>query len=290
MSETSGPTAETYGSGARAESVTHGYFLAISRAYGGALFFALPLLLTMEMWWLGFYMDWFRLGLLMVVLFVVLVSLAREFRWHGERSWGHAVRQATTAYAVALTLSGVILGLLGVLRPPLFDAEMIGKVGVQMVPAGIGAVVGAGQFAPEQPEPPEARRQRANYLTELYFMFAGALYLAISVAPTEEMILIAYKMSYWHAVGLALISLLVMHGLVYAIDFRRRHVVPASTPQWALFMRFSLVGYALSLLVCAYILWTFGRLDDTGLGPILVVLIVLAFPASLGAAAARLIL
>jgi putative integral membrane protein (TIGR02587 family) len=121
-------------------------------------------------------------------------------------------------------------------------------------------------------------------------MFAGALYLAISVAPTEEMILIAYKMTYWHAVGLALVSLLVMHVLVYAIDFRRRHVVPATTPQWELSLHFSLVGYAIALVVSTYILWTFGRLDHTGLGPLLVVLIVLAFPASLGAAAARLIL
>jgi putative integral membrane protein (TIGR02587 family) len=290
MSETNAASTETYGSGVRAASTTHGYLLALSRAYGGALFFALPLLLTMEMWWLGFYMDPLRLGLLMVVMFPVLTSLSYSFPWRRPRSWIDAPSQAATAYAVALTMSGMVLGLIGVLRPPLFDAEMVGKIGVQMVPAGIGAVAGAGQFAPEQPQASGERRERAGYPTELYFMFAGALYLAISVAPTEEMILIAFKMTYWHAVGLALASLLVMHVLVYAIDFRRRHVVPATTPQWKLFLHFSLVGYAIALLVSAYILWTFGRLDHTALGPILVALIVLAFPASLGAAAARLIL
>lgn len=176
------------------------------------------------------------------------------------------------------------------LQPPFFDGEMMGKIGVQMVPAGIGAVVGAGQFAPEDAAGTGERRTRAGYATNLYFMFAGALYLGITVAPTEEMILIAHKMTYAHAVGLALASILITHVLVYAIDFRRRHVVPATTPQWSLFLRFSLVGYAIALAVSAYVLWTFGRLDDTGLGPLLVVLIVLGFPASIGAAAARLIL
>jgi putative integral membrane protein (TIGR02587 family) len=141
---------------------------------------------------------------------------------HAASSW-----MCARACALGLTLAGAILGLIGVLRPPLFDGEMMGKIGVQMVPAGIGAVIGAGQFAPEAPQTQDERRAKASYLTELYFMAAGALYLAISVAPTEEMILIAYKRTYAHAVALAIISLLVMHALVYAIDFRRRHVVPA---------------------------------------------------------------
>ena len=37
-------------------------------------------------------------------------------------------------------------------------------------------------------------------------------------------------------------------------------------------------------------LWTFGRVDGLGLAPILTATIVLAFPAAIGAAAARLIL
>ena len=46
----------------------------------------------------------------------------------------------------------------------------------------------------------------------------------------------------------------------------------------------------MSLLISVYVLWTFGRLDDTGWAERVAGVLVLAFPASVGAAAARLIL
>src|SRR4051812_3546043 len=39
----------------------------LARGLGGAILFALPLLMTMEMWWLGFYLSAWRLLLLTVV-------------------------------------------------------------------------------------------------------------------------------------------------------------------------------------------------------------------------------
>ena len=57
-----------------------------------------------------------------------------------------------------------------------------------------------------------------------------------------------------------------------------------------MFLRFTVVGYAIVLLMSAYVLWTFGRLDDSSLGFQISATVVLALPASLGAAAARLVL
>jgi uncharacterized membrane protein len=56
------------------------------------------------------------------------------------------------------------------------------------------------------------------------------------------------------------------------------------------FVRLTLPGYAIVLVVCAYVLWTFGRLE--GLPPLaaLHLVLILGFPAALGAAAARLVL
>ena len=69
-----------------------------------------------------------------------------------------------------------------------------------------------------------------------------------------------------------------------------QHAAPEGMGFWTLFLRFSVVGYALVLLTSLYILWTFGRTDETAFGPILMATIVLALPGALGAAAARLIL
>jgi uncharacterized membrane protein len=43
-------------------------------------------------------------------------------------------------------------------------------------------------------------------------MLVGALFLALSVAPTEEMALIANKMGPAQAVALVFLSLVVMHA------------------------------------------------------------------------------
>jgi uncharacterized membrane protein len=55
-------------------------------------------------------------------------------------------------------------------------------------------------------------------------------------------------------------------------------------------MRFTIVGYALVLLLSLYILWTFGRLDGAAVSEAMMSILVLGFPAALGASAARLIL
>ena len=59
---------------------------------------------------------------------------------------------------------------------------------------------------------------------------------------------------------------------------------------WQVFVRFTLPGYVIAILISLYALWTFERLDDTSLTQILTASIILGFPASIGAAAARLIL
>lgn len=49
-----------------------------ARAAGCALVFSLPMLMTMELWWLGFYLDPLRLTLLVLTAVPVLVVLSRH--------------------------------------------------------------------------------------------------------------------------------------------------------------------------------------------------------------------
>lgn len=102
--------------------------------------------------------------------------------------------------------------------------------------------------------------------------------------------LISYLMTEWHAIAMVAASLIVMHGFVYSLGFAGTEALPEGTSGWQAFIRFTLVGYAIALLISLYALWTFGRTDGAGLEPVLMSAIVLAFPAAVGAAAARLIL
>src|SRR5690606_36438321 len=118
----------------------------------------------------------------------------------------------------------------------------------------------------------------------------GALFLSLNIAPTDEMIVIAYQMTAWHALGVVVLSIALMHGFVYAVSFLGGHELSPQTPWWHAFIRFTLPGYVVALLICLFTLWIFERLGDSSAFEMLFSVVVLGFPASLGAAAARLIL
>jgi putative integral membrane protein (TIGR02587 family) len=104
------------------------------------------------------------------------------------------------------------------------------------------------------------------------------------------MLVIALRIQPWQPVLLAVVSLAAMHAFVYSVAFRggpQRHRQIAA---WSLFLRYSVTGYALALLLSAAMLWWFGRFEGLALVAALRIVVVLGFPAAVGAAAARLIL
>jgi putative integral membrane protein (TIGR02587 family) len=167
--------------------------------------------------------------------------------------------------------------------------EIIGKISIQAVPGSIGAMFAQSELGGKDRKK-EQKRRHAGYGGEIFIMAAGALFLAFNVAPTEEMLLIAHQMSVWHSIALALVSLLVMHAFVYALEFHGTASIPPETRFWSVFLRYTIVGYAVALLMSLYILWTFGRTDGLAFTQTVSILVVLGFPSAVGVAAARLIL
>ena len=266
------------------------FLIATARAFGGAIIFALPLLMTMEMWWLGFYMDRLRLALFLVVLLPLLGGLSYYAGFEESFGWRDSVLDAFVAYAVAFVASAVVLLLIAVIGPGMSLDEIIGKVTLQAVPGSIGALLARSQLGGRGEESEEEQRRRDTYGGELFIAAVGALFMAFNVAPTEEMILIAFMMNEWHAVALVGASLFLMHAFVYAVQFHGQSAALHDGSPWGEFLRLTVVAYAISLLISAYILWTFGRTEGLALHEFLTEVIVLGFPSALGAAAARLIL
>jgi putative integral membrane protein (TIGR02587 family) len=265
------------------------FLRALARAFAGAIIFGLPLLMTMEMWALGFAMHPLRLALLLVVMFPLLVVLAYYAGFEASRQWRQLVLSACVAYAVAFVAASVGLALLGVLQPGMSLAEIVGKIALQAVPASIGAMLARSQLG-EREEQKEEERRRDTYFGELFLAGVGALFLAFNIAPTEEVVLIANMIAGWQALALIGISLIIMHAFVYAVEFRGRALVHPEISAWSEFVRLTVVAYALALLICLYVLWSFGRTDGLAAGELLIHAVVLGFPAAIGAAAARLIL
>ena len=263
--------------------------VGLGRGFGGALIFSLPMLMTMEMWWLGFYMDRFRLALLLVLNIPLLTLLSYHAGFEETFEWRDDLRDAAIAYGIGIVASAVVLSAFGIFTVDMPPDEIVGKIAIQSVPASIGAMLGRSQLGGGKAEPSQGPEAEA-YASELFLMGIGALFLGLNVAPTEEMILISYKMTAWHALAVIALSILLMHGFVYAVEFKGGTSLSPDVPWWSAFLRFTLVGYALAVLISLYVLWTFGRTEGVSAAQVLMSVTVLGFPAAIGAAAARLIL
>ena len=261
----------------------------LARAFGGAIIFALPMLMTAEMWALGFYIDRFRLALLLLLSLPLLMTLNYFIGFRETFRWRDDLADTGVAWAVGFASSAALLLLFSVLEVGMNLSEMVGKVALQAVPASIGAALAVSQLGVREEEETASRRE-TSYLGELVTMVTGALFLALNIAPTEEVVRIVYQFTPWHALVLILTSLLIMHAFVYGVGFKGQEPVPQGAPLWSVFLRFTAVGYALALLISFYALWTFGRVDAMALDQALMATLVLGFPAAVGAAAARLIL
>ena len=259
------------------------YGRGLARAAAGALIFSFPLLMTMEMWEFGFYMDRLRLGLFLLSITGVVFGLSHFAGFRPTNNFADDALDALAALLVGFVVSAGLLSVLGLLTLNMAPREAIGMVAVQAAPASIGAVLANKQL--QATKVGRSKEDRTGYLGQIFLMASGALFFAFNVAPTEEMILISFKMTAWHALLLIALSLITLHALVYSVGFawQKSHEGHARA-----FVHYTLAGYGVALIVSLYILWTFGRLDG-GLSDTVRAAVVLGFPAALGAAAARLV-
>jgi putative integral membrane protein (TIGR02587 family) len=266
------------------------YAMGLARAFAGAILFGLPLLMTMEMWFLGISVHPGRLLTFLCVNFVILVGLSRFGGFERTDTLAEDVMDALAACGVGILGSAAVLWLLAIVDGSMPIDEIAGKIAIQSVPASFGAMIarkqlGSGETAADE----EAAIRGAGYGGQLFLMAAGALFLAFNVAPTEEMILIAYMMSTWHLLALVAISVLLLHLFVYRIGLAGQKAMPEGVGGPRTFLIYSIPGYGIALAVGLFVLWTFGRTDGTAVDQIAATMAVIAFPGALGAAIARLV-
>lgn len=265
-----------------------GYGRALSRALGGALLFSFPLLMTMEMWSLGATVERWRLLAFLLLTMPMLVGLSYYAGFEPTFRLKDEVLDALAAFGVGFVLAAVLLTVFGVLRPDEMRSQgALGKIALCAAPAAIGALLAGKQLGERAPGSRE--KARGGPLSELFLMTVGAAFLAFNVAPTEEMVLIAYQMGPFATLMLMALSLLLLHVFVYELGFpgetRRREAGDFRRT----FVGFTAPGYGVALLMSLYLLWTFGRTDGVSAHEIATMTVVLGFPAAIGAATARLV-
>lgn len=265
------------------------FSIGLARAFAGAIIFSFPMLMTMEMWSLGISIGQFRLALFMILAIPLLVGLSYFIGFEDTSSLKDDIIDAFVAYAVGFITSVGFLFLFGVLNFENSLTDIIGKVSIQAVIAAIGAMLAASELGIRKEDKGEQKRRNESYVGELFLMIVGAIFLAMNPAPTEEIVLISYKMSTAHILLLVLINICLMHAFVYSVGFRGQESREDQSFV-SIFCRYTITGYALVLLVGLYLVWTFGHTDGLSLANTVKAVVVLSFPGALGAAASRLIL
>ncbi len=287
------------GAGTLSGGANTSFAIGLARAAAGALLFSLPMMLTMEMWALGPTSSPERLAILVLMTLPMLCGLAKLSGFEKPVGWIGAVVDALVAYAVGWTTSFLILSVFAILNAATMSlSEVMGVVSIQAVPASIGAVLAASQFGDNEDTEHDQMddddcgtvRPTLGYFRELFVMATGALFLVLNIAPTEEVMFVAFKMTAWHACILIVLSLTIMHSFVFVVKFRGQEVIPDEQSEWSVFFRFTIPGYAVAMFVSLFCLWSFGSTTDTSPDEVALLVTVLGLPAAVGASSARLIL
>ena len=257
----------------------------------GALLVSVPLLATMEMWWMGFVIPPLRLLVFLAANFALLVVLEYFSGFQkGHVRLREEIQDAVDAYGIGLLVATVVLFLFGVIGPGMSFREIAGKVIVEAIPLSIGASIAVSVLG-ESNAQGERRKRRAGFWGSQLIGVAGAAYFGFNVAPTEEPVIIGLGLFWWQAVLLVIFGLVLTHSIVFSVGFAGSYDLPGGRTWSGSLVRTGVVSYCLALLVTAFMLWLFGRIDlQTGITPALQIIVTLGFINALGSAAAKLLI
>jgi putative integral membrane protein (TIGR02587 family) len=269
----------------------------ILRAVSGGFIFATPLLYTMEMWWIGTTAELWKLMLFLGVAALITFALARS-RSGGfkvETSRFASLEQAVDGVAVGLIGAVIVLAVLNRIELGNPLGSVLGKVIVQAVPLCIGAAVANAIFGPHgersragEESEGEGQSAREAFVADFGATIIGAIFIAFSIAPTDEVPTLAAELDYAHALALIVLSLLLTYCIVFASGFgsgQHEQQGPFQSP-----LTETVLAYLLSLLVALVSLALFDRIEwGDPLGEMVTMVLVLGLPAAVGGAAGRLV-
>jgi putative integral membrane protein (TIGR02587 family) len=275
---------------------------AILQGASGGFLFGIPLLYTVEVWSIGSATEpWWLLTVLAVNLFVVwLLTQVEGFRKSLTLNPVEALLESFEAIGIGVVCAAIALTLLQriTLATPL--SEVLGKLVFEGVPFSLGVALARSTLSnnalrirrrvmlPRSSSSPTLANLR-DALVDFDATLIGAVLIAFSIAPTEEVPLIAASLpSLW--------LLLVMGaslGLSYTIVFASGFADRAERQQRGLLLSSgteTLVAYLIALLASVTMLVLFRQLHPGDpWQEWLRDALVLGLPASVGGAAGRIL-
>lgn len=267
------------------------------RGFSGGMLFGVPLLYTMEVWWVGGHTTPMQMFVVLLLTFgvVLLLNVTGGFRGRDEHGAPAVVQDSMEALAIGLVSSAVVLTTLREIGPGVPAQVALGKIVYEAMPFAIGVSLArhflkGGRVDPDGEQGSSGSAPTVNAtVADLGAAAVGAMFVALNIAPTEEVPMLTAAMRPLGVMAVVALSLGVTYLIVFSAGFgdveARRQQQGVLQHPWTE----TLASYLVALVVAGVLLTVFQQFD--GREPwadMLAQTVVLGLPAAVGGAAGRL--
>ena len=273
----------------------------ISGASGGFLF-GIPLLYTMEVWFIGSYVrPSMLLSILAVTLIVIfIINRIEGFRPQESETLPGAIAETIETLAIGMVCSALMLVILKRIDLQTSLTEILGKIIFEGVPFSLGVAFSRSLLSGDSEVDLDKENNQSgskdksqiswqDTIADLGATLIGALFIAFSIAPTDEITVLAASASSPWLLVIMFISLLVSYCIVFASQITNYQERLQQLGVFQSPVSETVISYLVSLFISMLMLWFFQKVAFGD--PWYVWLrysIILGLPASIGGAAGRL--
>lgn len=267
------------------------------RGMSGGFLFGIPLLYTMEVWWIGSTASPARILVALAATFITVALLIRTagFRRVSHMRLTDALMDSVEAIAIGIICTTIVLVLLREITSDTALNEIVGKVVFESVPFALGVAL-ANHLLPRPSDDQEQQARNGNEAATLNATLAdigatvvGAIFVAFNIAPTDEVSMLAAAVSPSGLLAILVASLLISYAIVFEAGFADQ---PRRAQQRGVFQQplsETIASYLVSLAAAAFMLWFFQQLSLADPWQMwLSHSLILGLPATVGGAAGRL--
>jgi putative integral membrane protein (TIGR02587 family) len=282
----------------------------LQRGAAGGFLFGIPLLYTMEVWWIGSAVEPpIMLAAIAATLVVVFaLTLTAGFRQVRATTCLKAFGDTLNAVAIGFVSATLMLVLLQEITLQTQLRESLGKIIYEGIPFALGAAL-ANQFlqpadndhdsseATNASSPSQAlqsffpENNLDETLADIGATLVGALIVAFSIAPTEEVPTLVGAIQGGWLLTIIVASLLISYMIVFQANFTRQRQRQMQQGLFQSPLSETIVSYLVSLGAAAVMLGFFQQITwSTPWAVSFRYILVLGLPATIGGAAGRLAL
>ena len=263
------------------------------RGVSGGLLFGIPLLFTMEVWWIGSAARPFGVAAVLVVTFVAVVVLTKAagFRRAADVRWSDVLVDSVEAVALGLVCVSAVLLLVREITPATPLGEAVGKVVYAAAPFSLGVAVARHVLREGRDDDDDddtgADGHAHPTFADLGATVVGALFVGFNIAPTEEVPMLTAALEPPALLAMMAASLLVSYAIVYEAGFGDQHKRRQQQGILQHPLTETAVAYLVALGTATLMLFFFGNLAGDPAPWALSQVVVLGLPAAVGGAAGR---